>query len=112
MKDLHFLALDGGGTGCRAMLCAADGRELGRAIGGGFTGVGFATAEEAFAPGGGFAPAEEPFATRGEAFAPGSGSAFPAKALTASAPTKAFAMADLTIVANTTQLQGSGTGTR
>ena len=35
MKDLHFLALDGGGTGCRAMLCAADGRELGRAIGGG-----------------------------------------------------------------------------
>ncbi len=35
MKDLHFLALDGGGTGCRAMLCAADGRELGRAMGGG-----------------------------------------------------------------------------
>ena len=35
MKVLHFLALDGGGTGCRAMLCAADGRELGRAMGGG-----------------------------------------------------------------------------
>lgn len=35
MQDVHFLALDGGGTGCRAMICGADGRELGRAVGGG-----------------------------------------------------------------------------
>ena len=35
MKDVHFLALDGGGTRCRAMICGADGREVGRAVGGG-----------------------------------------------------------------------------
>ena len=28
MQDVHFLALDGGGTGCRAMICGAD-AELG-----------------------------------------------------------------------------------
>lgn len=35
VKDLHFLALDGGGTGCRAVLFAPDGRELARGSGGG-----------------------------------------------------------------------------
>ena len=34
MNDLHFLALDGGGTGCRAVLWSVDGRECGRANGG------------------------------------------------------------------------------
>ena len=33
MTDIHFLALDGGGTGCRAVLCTVDGRERGRAEG-------------------------------------------------------------------------------
>jgi len=35
VKDLHFLALDGGGTGCRAVLFAEDGSVLGRSSGGG-----------------------------------------------------------------------------
>ena len=35
MTDHHFLALDGGGTGCRAMICDAEGREIIRMAGAG-----------------------------------------------------------------------------
>ena len=35
MTDLHFLAFDGGGSGCRAMLCRPDGTVLSRVNGGG-----------------------------------------------------------------------------
>ena len=35
MTDLHFIALDGGGTGCRAVICGPDGVELARVSGGG-----------------------------------------------------------------------------
>ena len=82
------------------------GGPVGCAIGGAFTGAPFAAfavdlpCGEVFPPGGDLAT---------DPFAPGSGAkAFPAKAFTASAPTKAFATTgcDLTIVANTTQVQG------